>query len=157
MTENLPRWITWLLLCLPLPYFFNNKRHSHCFFTFFSWEKRQHCFETTPLWYCLFAFFHNSTSPCAALSLLCSRSCWLFFHSLVLASSGQLGLYECHLLYARLAAASKTILAREWLCPFTMLAVERRQRDHLRAGILPLIHTARMRRGGAGLQVCLAI
>ena len=58
-------------------------------------------------------------------------------------------------MYARSTAASKTILAREWLCTFTILAVERRQRDHLRDGILPLIHTARMRGGGASLQVWL--
>jgi len=38
--KRLPHWITWLLLCLPLPYFFNNKRHRHCFFILSSAEKR---------------------------------------------------------------------------------------------------------------------
>ena len=89
--ENLSHWITWLLLCLPLPYVFNNKRRRHCFFYF------QLIKEATPFWnnptMALFIcfFFQNSTSPSATLSLLCNRSCCFFFHPLVLASSCQLG------------------------------------------------------------------
>ena len=123
--KKLPHWITWLLLCLPLPYFFNNKRHRHCFFILSSAEKEAAPFWNSPIMVLFICIFQNSTSPSAILSLLYSRSCWLFFHSLVLAFSGQLGLYECHLFYARFAAASKIILAREWLCTFTVLAVKK--------------------------------
>ena len=112
-SANLPPWITWLLLY----YFFNNKRHRNCFLLF-SAEKRGYTILKQSHYDTVYLFLFRIVPPPLQLFPSSTATPAGFFHPLVLASPGQLGLYECHLLYTRSAVASKTILAREWMCTF---------------------------------------